>query len=96
MPAYAVMVEAAITPHAIDPGLDGKQILSTISDGGMSAGPICQLLSATVTSSEDRIWLAVSPQPWMANPLGAMQGGVIAAIVGQLHTIPGSSTRWLT
>jgi len=88
--------EVAITPPPIDPGLDGKQILSAISDGGMSAGPICQLLSATVTSSDDRIRLTVSPQPWMANPLGAMQGGVIAAIVGQacslagqLHTGPG-------
>jgi acyl-coenzyme A thioesterase PaaI-like protein len=40
--------------------------------------------------------MTVSPQPWMANPLGAMQGGVIATIVGQacslagqLHTGPG-------
>jgi uncharacterized protein (TIGR00369 family) len=86
----------AIMPPPIDPGLDGKQILSAISDGRMSAGPICQLLSATVTSSEERTRMTVSPQPWMANPLGAMQGGVMAAIVGQacslagqLHTGPG-------
>ncbi|MDT5326342.1 MAG: hypothetical protein QOF25_3494 [Mycobacterium sp.] len=87
---------AVVLAPPIDPGLDGNQILSAISDGRMSAGPICQLLSATVTSSQDRTRMTVSPQPWMANPLGAMQGGVIAAIVGQacslagqLHTGPG-------
>ena len=42
--------------------------------------------------------MTVSPQPWMANPLGAIQGGVMAAILGQacsfagqLHTGPGQS-----
>ena len=32
---------------------------------------------------------AVSPRPWMANPLGAMQGGVVAAIISQACSFAG-------
>lgn len=87
---------ASILPPPIDPALDGRQILSAISDGAIPAGPLCELLSATTTLCEARTQMTVSPQPWMANPLGTMQGGLIAAIVGQacslagqLHTKPG-------
>jgi acyl-coenzyme A thioesterase PaaI-like protein len=83
-------------PSPIDPELDGKQILTGISDGRIAAGALVDLLSATVTLADDRVRLIVAPQPWMANPLGAMQGGVVAAILGQAcslagqtHTAPG-------
>lgn len=82
-------------PSPIDPGLDGRQVLAGISDGRIAAGPLCDLLHASVTSADDQVRLIVAPQPWMANPLGAMQGGVVAAILGQacslagqVHTVP--------
>jgi acyl-coenzyme A thioesterase PaaI-like protein len=94
----ADVVPVSILPPSIDPRLDGLQILAAISDGTLSAGALCELLSATVTASEDQTRMTVSPQPWMANPLGAIQGGVMAAIMGQacsfagqLHTGPGQS-----
>ena len=94
----ADVVPVSTLPLPIDPGLDGKQILVAINDGTMSPGPLCELLSATVTSSDSQTRMTVSPQPWMANPLGAIQGGVMAAIMGQacslagqLHTGPGQS-----
>jgi uncharacterized protein (TIGR00369 family) len=89
-------IRASILPPPLDPALDGRHILSAITAGSISSGALCELLSATVTSERDRIQMTVSPQPWMANPLGTMQGGVIASIVGQacslaeqLHTSPG-------
>ena len=81
--------------HAPPPPPD-QQILTGISDGRIAAGALVDLLSATVTLADDRVRLIVAPQPWMANPLGAMQGGVVAAILGQAcslagqtHTAPG-------
>lgn len=88
--------DPAALPPPIDPALDGKQILAAISDGAISAGPLCDLLCVTVTLDDGSPQLTVAPQPWMANPLGAMQGGVVTTIVaqacslaGQLYTDPG-------
>lgn len=88
--------EPTSLPPPIDPGLDGRQILSAISEGRIAAGPLCELLSATATLADTGVRLIVSPQPWMANPLGAIQGGVVAAIIsqacsfaGQLYAGPG-------
>lgn len=99
----STVVPLSILPPPIDASLDGRQILTAISEGAMSAGPLCKLLSAAVTSSDTQTRMTVSPQPWMANPLGAIQGGVIAAITGQacsfagqLHTDPGQSYSWPT
>ena len=92
------VVPVSVLPPPIDPGLDGRQILAGIDDGALSAGALCELLSATVTSDGVQTRMTVTPQPWMANPLGAIQGGVMAAIMGQacsfagqLHTAPGQS-----
>ena len=76
-------------PSPVDPGLDGRQVLDGISDGRIAAGPLCDLLHATVTLADDQVRLIVAPQPWMANPLGAMQGGVVAAILGQACSFAG-------
>jgi acyl-coenzyme A thioesterase PaaI-like protein len=88
--------ESTSLPPPIDPELDGKQILAAISGGRIAAGPLCELLCATVRLTDTGVRLAVSPRPWMANPLGAMQGGVVAAIIsqacsfaGQLYAGPG-------
>lgn len=75
---------------------DGRQILAAIASGARSAGPLSDLLGATLAVDGDTTQLTVVPQPWMANPLGAIQGGVMAAILGQacsyagqLHTASG-------
>ncbi len=94
----ADVVPGSTLPSPIDVGLDGRQILAAISAGTVSSGSLCELLSATVTSSDLQTQMVVSPQHWMANPFGAIQGGVMAAILGQacsfagqLHTGPGQS-----
>lgn len=76
-------------PAPIDPALGGKQILAAIGDGDISAGPLCELLCATVTLADGSPQLTVAPQPWMANPLGAMQGGVVTAVVAQACSLAG-------
>ncbi|MBV9350146.1 MAG: PaaI family thioesterase [Mycobacterium sp.] len=88
--------EPTSLPSAIDSELDGRQILSAISQGRIASGPLCELLCATATLADTGVRLIVSPQPWMANPLGAIQGGVVAAIIsqacsfaGQLYAEPG-------
>lgn len=85
------------TVSAIDAGWDGRQILTAIARGDIARGPLCEMLAITVTSAEEPV-LTVEPQPWMANPLGAIQGGVIASLIGaacslagQAHTAPGDS-----
>ena len=85
------------TVSAIDPGWDGRQILAAISRGDIARGPLCELLAMTVSSDAEPV-MTVDPPPWMANPLGAIQGGVIASLIGQAcslagqaHTGPGDS-----
>lgn len=83
-------------PDDIDPGWDGARILLAISRAEIAPGPLAEVLSMTLALTEAGPVFEVTPQPWMANPLGAIQGGVIAAIVGhacslagQAHTEPG-------
>ncbi|TGD86678.1 thioesterase [Mycolicibacterium sp. CH28] len=83
------------TVSAIDPDWDGRRILTAICRGDIALGPLGELLAMTVSEGADPV-MTVAPQPWMANPLGAIHGGVIAAIVGhacslagQAHTGPG-------
>ncbi len=85
------------TVSDIDPGWDGRQILTAISHGDIARGPMCELLAMTVRLDAEPV-MTVDPQPWMANPLGAIQGGVIASLIGQAcslagqaHTGPGDS-----
>ena len=80
---------------AIDPDWDGRRILTAISRGDIARGPLCELLAMTGEVGDDPV-MTVEPQSWMANPLGAIQGGVIASIIGQAcslagqaHTAPG-------
>jgi uncharacterized protein (TIGR00369 family) len=40
---------------------------------------------------EDEPVMTVAPQPWMANPLGAIQGGVIASLIGHACSLAGQS-----
>jgi len=89
--ALAAPRDVDMTVAPIDAGWDGGKILSAISGGDISAGPLCQLLAMSVATDADDPELTVAPQPWMANPLGAIQGGVIAAIVGQACSVAGQA-----
>ncbi|GAY14958.1 PaaI family thioesterase [Mycobacterium sp. shizuoka-1] len=75
---------------AIDPDWDGRRILAAISRGDIARGPLCELLAMTVEIQDDPV-MTVAPQPWMANPLGAIQGGVIASLVGQACSLAGQA-----
>lgn len=81
--------EPVSAPTPVDPDLSGRQILAAISQGRTAAGPLCELFCGTVAFADDAVRLTVSPQPWMANPLGAIQGGVVAAIIGQACSLAG-------
>ncbi|WP_167105782.1 PaaI family thioesterase [Mycobacterium sp. DL592] len=85
------------TVSAIDPGWDGRRILAALRSGEIARGPVGELLALTVIADEEPV-VTVEPQPWMANVLGAIQGGVIASIIGeacslagQAHTGPGDT-----
>lgn len=86
-------VDTAVS--AIDPDWDGRRILTAISRGEIARGPLSELLAMTVDLHDEPV-MTVEPQQWMANPLGAIQGGVIASLIGQAcslagqaHTTPG-------
>lgn len=78
------------TVSAIDPKWDGPRILTAISRGEIARGPLCELLAMTVETGDDPV-ITVDPQSWMANPLGAIQGGVIASIIGQACSLAGQA-----
>ena len=87
MPAYAVMAES-VTCCAPPPSWPTADV---------AGGPLCDLLAMTVRLDDEPV-MTVEPQSWMANPLGAIQGGVIASLIGQAcslggqaHTGPGDS-----
>jgi uncharacterized protein (TIGR00369 family) len=66
----------------VDPGLTGAQVLAGLADGSIEKGHLQQLLRMTVSSVEpDAVTLAITPQPWTANQLGSIHGGVIAAMM---------------
>lgn len=74
-----------------DPGWSGARVLSAMHSGALDRGPLCELLAMTIERPTGDPVLAVDPQPWMANPLGAIQGGVIAAIAGQACSLAGQA-----
>ncbi|WP_431233449.1 PaaI family thioesterase [Mycolicibacterium psychrotolerans] len=95
--AIAEPVETLPTPpdidtavSAIDPDWDGRRILTAISRGEIARGPLCDLLAMTVESADEPV-MTLDPKPWMANPLGAIQGGVIASIIGQACSLAGQA-----
>ncbi|MBB3602245.1 acyl-coenzyme A thioesterase PaaI-like protein [Mycolicibacterium sp. BK556] len=78
------------TVSAIDPDWDGRRILTAISRGQIARGPLCELLAMTVDLQDEPV-MTVEPQQWMANPLGAIQGGVIASLIGQACSLAGQA-----
>ncbi|WP_179469377.1 PaaI family thioesterase [Mycolicibacterium vinylchloridicum] len=95
--AIAEPVETLPTPPAvdttistIDPDWDGRRILTAISRREIARGPLCELLAMTVDLLDEPV-VTVEPQQWMANPLGAIQGGVIASLIGQACSLAGQA-----
>jgi uncharacterized protein (TIGR00369 family) len=78
------------TVSAIDPDWDGRRILTAINNGEIARGPLCELLAMTVELAHEPV-MTVEPQQWMANPLGAIQGGVIASLIGQACSLAGQA-----
>ncbi|KAA0110083.1 PaaI family thioesterase [Mycolicibacterium sp. P1-5] len=79
------------TVSSIDPDWDGPRTLTAISRGEIARGPLCELLAMTVDTDDDDPVITVDPQSWMANPLGAIQGGVIASMIGQACSLAGQA-----
>ncbi|MGU3293446.1 PaaI family thioesterase [Williamsia sp. M5A3_1d] len=93
---------ATDVPPRIDPALTGAQVVEAVAAGRLAAGPLAELLSLSVIAGDPARGtgpgLVCTPAAWMANPLGTMHGGVIAAIAaqgcsltGQAHTAPGQT-----
>ncbi|KQR96131.1 hypothetical protein ASG12_18110 [Williamsia sp. Leaf354] len=93
---------ATDAPPRIDPALTGAQVVEAVAGGRLASGPLAELLALSITPGDPARGLGpgvvCTPAPWMANPLGTMHGGVIAAIVahgcslaGQAHTAPGQT-----
>lgn len=78
------------TVSAIDPGWDGPRILGALGRGELARGPLAELLAIRVTATDELV-VTVEPQPWMANVLGAIQGGVIASIIGEVCSLAGQA-----
>lgn len=99
-PVATQAVPRGVAPPPIPSDWDGRRILKAVYGADISAGPLSELLAMTLTSVDDAPAVTVVPQPWMANPLGAIQGGVMASIIGhacslagQAHTEPGDDYR---
>ncbi|MGZ8176829.1 acyl-CoA thioesterase domain-containing protein [Williamsia sp. SKLECPSW1] len=72
-------LDHCVPPPTIDPVLSGAQIVEAMRDGRLSTGPIAATLTIEPTSDGARF----QPAPWMANALGSMHGGVVAASLAQ-------------
>jgi uncharacterized protein (TIGR00369 family) len=77
----------APAPPTIDPVLTGEQVVAAIVDGRIGAGPVAEVLGVTPTEGG----ALFRPAPWMANALGSMHGGVVAAAVAQACSWAGQS-----
>ncbi|EGD54291.1 PaaI family thioesterase [Gordonia neofelifaecis] len=70
---------------ALDPALSGADVIAKLIDGSLPVGPLAGILGGTVTRSNDdgSIEAEFTGEPWMANLMGTMHGGVIATMLGQ-------------
>lgn len=87
-PAAPPAVDTTIS--VIDPAWDGRRILTALARGDIARGPLSELLAVSITAT-DGLVVTVEPQPWMANVLGAIQGGVIASIIGEVCSLAGQA-----
>ncbi len=75
-------------------GLSGSDVVEGIRDGKLERGPLAGLLDlAVVDVTPGSVVGEFAPVAWMANPLGAVQGGVLISAV---DAITGLSAQTLT
>lgn len=68
-----------------DPALSGGEIVAGLIDGTLALGPIAELLGGTPISTDESgaVVVEFTSEPWMANLMGTMHGGVIGAMLAQ-------------
>lgn len=75
-------------------GLSGTEIVDGIRDGALARGPLAGLLDLVVLDvARDCVVAEFAPVPWMANPLGAIQGGVL---ISAIDVVTGLAAQALT
>ncbi|WP_026917313.1 PaaI family thioesterase [Gordonia shandongensis] len=79
-------------PEAVDGGLvlprpdsslSGGEVVTGIMRGELPIGPIAEALGASIVRVDDSLSMTYATAPWMANIMGTMHGGVIAAMLAQ-------------
>lgn len=74
--------------------LSGLDIVTGIAGGSLPRGPLAGLLGMEVTAAErGAVRARLSPQEWMANALGSVQGGVLVSIT---EAVTGLGAQTLT
>lgn len=97
-PAGTAHVDVAPIPA----DLAGHRIVAQLARGERGVGPLARLLNGSVTVRDGQLRFTSETQPWMANFMGTMHGGVIGTIGAQglslgaqAHTAPGQDYQIL-
>lgn len=104
-PAATLVVpdrEGATPPEALS-AMSGLAIVQGISSGDVRRGPLAGLVDLTVeTAARGAVAGQMTPQAWMSNEIGTVQGGVLltvadlaAGLAAQTLTAPGAGFRTL-
>ncbi|MFZ2511825.1 MAG: PaaI family thioesterase [Gordonia sp. (in: high G+C Gram-positive bacteria)] len=68
----------------VDPNQPGREVVESLAHAWTSLGPLGELLGGAVSFARDgTVQFSSTTAEWMANIMGSMHGGVIAAIVAQ-------------
>ncbi|MBM7365878.1 PaaI family thioesterase [Gordonia hydrophobica] len=69
----------------LDPSLPGTEVAARLIDATLPHGPLTELLGGRLVESRDdgAVVAEFTTAPWMANLMGSMHGGVIAAMLAQ-------------
>lgn len=69
---------------SVDPNMPGREVIESLAHAWTSLGPLGALLGGQVSFAPDgTVQFSSTTAGWMANIMGSMHGGVIAAIVAQ-------------
>lgn len=74
---------AGLVAAAPDSSRSGRDIVAGLAAAYTSLGPIGELLGGAIEFDGDELLFTSRTAAWMANIMGTMHGGVIAAIVAQ-------------
>ncbi|MEZ5210244.1 PaaI family thioesterase [Gordonia sp. (in: high G+C Gram-positive bacteria)] len=74
----------AVARAVVDPNRSGRDIVGELVADGAGLGPFARLLGGAVEfDGEGDVLFSAAADPWTANLMGTMHGGVIAAIAAQ-------------